>query len=212
MEDSCVIYDKISHNNPGQRCTADDPNPLTDAKFRTPMQWDNSTNGGFTKSTKPWLPIGDKYQTVNVASQTGVAESHLEIYRSLQKLRKHDAIKKSDLKDFKIAELSEFVFGFKREIKDAKQESIIVLINYGTKNETVKLDKLELYNGPSLMTLKVVGQISRFKVGQQVSLHNDVTLGPYESIVGTYNFGMSTVAVYNMLIVAMVLIAGYFGN
>ena len=94
MEDSCVFYDQ-NHNNPGFRCTEVNQ-PITDAKYRTPMQWDNSTNGGFTNSTRPWLPIGEKYQTVNVAAQTGLAGSHLEIYRSLQKMRKHDAIKNSN--------------------------------------------------------------------------------------------------------------------
>ncbi|MEJ7257849.1 glucohydrolase, partial [Staphylococcus epidermidis] len=32
---------------------------------RTPMQWDQSTNGGFTNGT-PWFPVNPNYKTINV--------------------------------------------------------------------------------------------------------------------------------------------------
>ncbi len=36
---------------------------------RTPMQWDATTNAGFSKVT-PWLPVADNYATRNVATET----------------------------------------------------------------------------------------------------------------------------------------------
>jgi glycosidase len=207
MEDSCVFYDQ-NHNNPGFRCTELNQ-PITDAKYRTPMQWDNSTNGGFTNSTRPWLPIGDKYQTVNVAAQTGVAGSHLEIYRSLQKMRKHNAIKNSNLKNFKILALTENSFGFKREVEDVKKESVLVLINYGNKNESVTLDKLELIGSPKKISLKIVGRNSELKIDAKMSIEKEVFLAPFESIVATYNHGIAAV-VSNVLLAAMIVVVGYF--
>jgi len=54
---------------------------------RTPMQWDDSPNAGFT-SGQPWLPIGGSYPTCNVAAQTIDPNSVLNFYRALIRLRK----------------------------------------------------------------------------------------------------------------------------
>ena len=35
---------------------------------RTPMQWNDSTNGGFTEG-KPWFPVNPNYRDINVAHQ-----------------------------------------------------------------------------------------------------------------------------------------------
>jgi alpha-glucosidase len=48
---------------------------------RTPMQWDSSPAGGFTRGT-PWLPLVDPAQA-NVADQQGDPGSLLQLYRRL---------------------------------------------------------------------------------------------------------------------------------
>ncbi|GAB6020625.1 Mal-a5p [Chamberlinius hualienensis] len=64
---------------------------------RTPMQWSNEDQSGFTNSTLPWLPVGDSYTAINVMIQTGDFSSHLEIYKKLVKLRPEPAILYGDL-------------------------------------------------------------------------------------------------------------------
>ena len=54
---------------------------------RTPMQWDSSQNGGFTRGT-PWIGINPNYQTINAAAQTGDPDSIFSYYKSLIRLRK----------------------------------------------------------------------------------------------------------------------------
>lgn len=54
---------------------------------RTPMQWDASANGGFTKG-KPWLEMNPNYEQINVAAQLKDEDSILNFYKSLIKLRK----------------------------------------------------------------------------------------------------------------------------
>lgn len=54
---------------------------------RTPMQWDASPNGGFTKGT-PWLQSDDDYLTYNVASESSDPKSVLNYFKSLITLRK----------------------------------------------------------------------------------------------------------------------------
>jgi alpha-glucosidase len=56
-------------------------------KARTPMQWNEGINGGFTMG-EPWLPINRDVKTRNVKMQEGESSSILNLYRRLIKLRK----------------------------------------------------------------------------------------------------------------------------
>lgn len=55
---------------------------------RTPMPWDASENGGFTKGT-PWLMMNPTFKEVNAAAQKDVAGSMYEWYKELIALRKN---------------------------------------------------------------------------------------------------------------------------
>lgn len=57
-------------------------------RARTPMQWDDSKNAGFSRSHKPWLPISSNYKCINVKTQSAQQRSHLNVYKRLVKLRK----------------------------------------------------------------------------------------------------------------------------
>ena len=53
---------------------------------RTPMQWNDSANAGFT-TVKPWLPVPDSYHTHNVASELKDPNSILNFYKHVLALR-----------------------------------------------------------------------------------------------------------------------------
>jgi alpha-glucosidase len=59
-------------------------------KCRTPMQWSNQANGGFSPpGVTPWLPVNPNYaEGVNVEDQAEDPESLLHFYRTLLHLRK----------------------------------------------------------------------------------------------------------------------------
>lgn len=190
MEDSCVVYN-ADHNLPGRRC-APSENTNSDSRYRTPMQWDDTKNGGFSTADLPWLPIGDKYRQVNVAAQQDKAGTHLEIYKALQNFRHtHDAMK-SSLDGFKMVELSKNSFAFKRELTSKEEESVLVLINYGDSAETVKVQE-KLIGLPDNVRVKIVGEKSSFKINQELNIAENFTLPAYESIVAVYNEGISLI-------------------
>lgn len=56
---------------------------------RTPFQWNDSVNAGFTTGT-PWLKVNPNYVTINVASEEKDANSPLQYFRKLIRLRKND--------------------------------------------------------------------------------------------------------------------------
>ena len=53
---------------------------------RTPMQWDDSTNAGFSEH-KPWFPVNPNYTTINVAQQQQDKDSILNFYKQLIQLK-----------------------------------------------------------------------------------------------------------------------------
>jgi len=53
---------------------------------RTPMQWDENANAGFSNA-KPWLPVPPTYKTHNVADESKDPNSVLAFYKSVLKLR-----------------------------------------------------------------------------------------------------------------------------
>jgi oligo-1,6-glucosidase len=56
---------------------------------RTPFQWDDSPNAGFTTGT-PWLNVNPNFKTLNVAAQENAPNSVLNYFRKLINLRKQD--------------------------------------------------------------------------------------------------------------------------
>ena len=54
---------------------------------RTPVQWDDSENAGFTTGT-PWFYVNKNYKEINVAQQESDPESILHFYRKAIHLRK----------------------------------------------------------------------------------------------------------------------------
>ena len=54
---------------------------------RTPMQWNDGENAGFSE-TKPWIGLPDNYKKINVKSEEADADSILEFYKKLIRLRK----------------------------------------------------------------------------------------------------------------------------
>ena len=54
---------------------------------RTPMQWNSSSNAGFSSAT-PWLPVAADYPTVNVAKERQDRQSMLALYCQLIALRR----------------------------------------------------------------------------------------------------------------------------
>jgi oligo-1,6-glucosidase len=58
---------------------------------RTPMQWDNSPNAGFTAGT-PWIEVNPNYRDINVAHDLKDSNSIFRYYQKIIRLRKENLI------------------------------------------------------------------------------------------------------------------------
>jgi alpha-glucosidase len=102
---------------------------------RTPMQWSDAANAGFTGGT-PWLPVATSYKTHNVAAETADAHSILNFYRRLLELRTTEPA----LRDGEYLALNEQdpnVYAFIRRLKG---EAALVVLNMSGSSQTVKID------------------------------------------------------------------------
>lgn len=98
---------------------------------RTPMQWDDSQNAGFSE-TKPWLSVPDNYANINVKKQEKENDSILNYYKQLIALRKEKkAISDGSIEFFETER--EQLFAFKRIFED--QEIAVVCNWLGTEYE-----------------------------------------------------------------------------
>jgi len=102
---------------------------------RTPMQWDDSPNAGFTRGA-PWLPIPPSYKTVNVASELKDPSSILQVYRSLLKLRhQNQALLEGDY--VALNENDPNVLSYLRRYKN---EAVLVVLNMSSQPQEVSFD------------------------------------------------------------------------
>ena len=61
---------------------------------RTPVQWDDGANAGFTTG-KPWLKVNPNYKQINVQAQVNDEDSVLAFYKKLTRLRKSEEYKET---------------------------------------------------------------------------------------------------------------------
>ena len=61
---------------------------------RTPVQWDDGANAGFTTG-KPWLNVNPNYKQINVQAQVNDEDSVLAFYKKLTRLRKSEEYKET---------------------------------------------------------------------------------------------------------------------
>ena len=129
---------------------------------RTPMQWDDTENAGFTTGT-PWIKVNDNYKTINAKSQVDDPDSIFNCYRKLVSFRKEYPVLVDGSFKLLLAE-DENIFAYERKNAD---ETLLVVCNfYGN---TVKMPLAEETEGMELL-------ISNYKETEDSSV-----LRPYEA-------------------------------
>ena len=134
---------------------------------RTPMQWNNSINGGFS-SSNPWIKINPNYTEINVENQLSNEDSILNFYKKMIKIRKeNEALIYGEYK--LILEDDESIYSYIREFDNKR---FIIITNLTGKYVEFKYEK-ELLKYENLL-------LSNYKV----EAHSDITnvlLKPYEA-------------------------------
>jgi len=100
---------------------------------RTPMQWNERENSGFTMGT-PWLEVNENHKSINVEQSLKDKKSVLNYYKKLIRIRKeHPVFVYGDYCDI---ESADEIYAYTRELDD---EKLLVVINL-----TDKFSKLNI--------------------------------------------------------------------
>ncbi|AUN03520.1 alpha,alpha-phosphotrehalase [Clostridium botulinum] len=138
---------------------------------RSPMQWDNSGNAGFTKE-EPWIEICKNYKSINVENSLKDKDSIFYHYQTLIRLRKeYDIISYGNFE--LILEEDKSIFAY---LRNYKNEKLLVINNFYGKESLFKFPaelKLDKYKNKIL--------ISNYK--DSPIDFREFNLRPYESIV-----------------------------
>jgi alpha-glucosidase len=130
----------MENNDPKRREDVKDPVaqlgwPLEKGRDgeRTPMQWDATANGGFSKAT-PWLPVPATASTKNVAVLSKDPSSILNLYRKLTALRRSNpALREGEY--LPLAESDPNVLAYLRR---TKQDAVLVALNMSAAPHTLR--------------------------------------------------------------------------
>ncbi|MGM0903848.1 MAG: glycoside hydrolase family 13 protein [Bacillota bacterium] len=137
---------------------------------RTPMQWNSSTNAGFSTGT-PWMKVNPNYTEINAEQELTKQNSIYHYYCKLIQLRKdHEIIVYGgyDLLDEDHPE----IFSYKRTLRN---QTLLVICNFYANEPVFKLPDSIQYKSANLL-------ISNYERGE-VSLGEQIKLLPYEARV-----------------------------
>ena len=135
---------------------------------RTPMQWDDSKNAGFTTGT-PWIKVNPNYIHVNAKQQVGDPDSVFSYYQKLIRLRHENEI--IVYGDYELLEPeNEELFIYTRTLGG---ERLMVLCNFTDRDVVIPASVTGQITDAQIMICNYVGKMESL-------------LRPYESRVYRY--------------------------
>ncbi|HUC94224.1 MAG TPA: alpha-glucosidase [Paenibacillus sp.] len=110
---------------------------------RTPIQWDDSENGGFTAG-EPWIAVNPNYREINVEESLRDPDSIFHYYKTLIALRKRHPIMIYGSYDI-VAEEHEQIYAYTRSL--GEQKWLVVLNFSGKEAQFVLPEALKSFSG-----------------------------------------------------------------
>lgn len=111
---------------------------------RTPLQWDDTVNAGFSTANKTWLPVSPLYKETNLKQQLEDPESHYNVYRSLVGLRQLEVVQKGD---WTVMGWDDILFIY----RSFGSDWLLSVINFGNRLKRVELDRLKFLESRGLV-------------------------------------------------------------
>ena len=133
---------------------------------RTPMQWDDSAQAGFTDGA-PWIKVNTNYKEINAAQQLEDPNSIFHYYQKLIRLRKEkDIIVYGGFEP--IYRNDEQIFAY---IRRQKQEKLLTVCNFSEKNAEMEIP--EEFKGAECLITNL----------DRTVFEGRIVLKPYEAFV-----------------------------
>lgn len=137
---------------------------------RTPVQWDDSENAGFTTG-KPWLKLNPNYKDINVKKALEDPNSIFYYYQNLIRLRKEYEIVVYGNYNL-ILENHDQIYAYTRTLGD---ETLLVITNFSSERPEFNIPQNIYYERKHLL-------ISNYEVDENEGI-SSIFLKPYEARV-----------------------------
>ncbi|ETI70846.1 glycoside hydrolase family 13 protein [Neobacillus vireti] len=134
---------------------------------RTPMQWSDEENAGFSNGT-PWLKVNPNYKKINVEAQQNDADSILNFYKKMIRLKKSNAVFTYGIYELLLKEDPQ-IYAYTRT---STEEKVIVITNLSVEPAEITGVSLDYQN---LL-------LNNYEVSEHEPLRQ-LTLKPYETRV-----------------------------
>jgi alpha-glucosidase len=124
---------------------------MTRDKNRTPMQWSNSPNAGFSPAqVSPWLPVNPNYKDgVNVHDQEKSPNSLLTYYKHLLRVRRESpALRGGEYIPLQTTAKDHFTF-----LRQSAEQIVLVVLNYSDQPLELDLTRVKEMQNSNLRTL-----------------------------------------------------------
>lgn len=143
---------------------------------RTPMQWNDDKNAGFTTG-KPWMKVQSNYKKLNVAKQSRDQNSLLSFYKKLIKLRKGELLKDIMINGefYPIWEAQGGLIAYQRVYKG---KTVTVLVNFTNAEYGLNLETFAPWVSDSLEEKILLNNYQAIRRSDQV-----IFLQPYQALV-----------------------------
>jgi len=164
-----IVTDMGVHREEAMIRTAE----MTRDKNRTPMQWSNQSNAGFSpEGVNTWLPVNPNYKDgVNVFEQEQNPSSMLKYYKQLLQVRKSaPALIEGDYQP--VHEHAEEYFAF---LRICETQSVLVVLNYSETRLELDFSTLDEVKGKHLRPL--FSSAARLNIEESST---KLTLHPFE--------------------------------
>ena len=133
---------------------------------RTPMQWDDSDNAGFTTG-KPWFRVSDRYKEINVKQALADKDSIFYYYKKLIELRHKESLLTEGNYQLLLPE-DEKIFAY---LRNTENETWLIVANMS--EDTALTDELKPF----------VNDKQDIMIGNYDRANLDEALRPYESFM-----------------------------
>ena len=146
---------------------------------RTPMQWTEGENSGFTVGT-PWLPVNENYKIINVEKSLRDPNSVLNFYQEMIRLRKNPTYKDTLVYgefEHRMTEIPNLMAYRRKSVRAGEVSGItentpeiVVMINMKTETQMVP-------------TSEAVGKLLLNNLGELTVSGEYMTLMPWQAVV-----------------------------
>ncbi len=139
-------YQAVKENGGDLQLFLENEKPVARDNVRTPMQWDQSANAGFSAGI-PWIGVNKNYlHGINVAEQERDVNSVLNYFRRMIQIRKENLVLVYGAYQL-LLEDNEQVYAYTRKLGN---ERCLVLLSFSTESSQIELDQ-DLYRVAHLL-------------------------------------------------------------